>query len=872
MRSICLHSQRKGGRSGGRRHAVVSWRRALPLLVGLLAGRAASSALPQDCDWNYRVQLPPNGPTASRWPVLGDEDDPAGLTLFLGANAPLPSDLLFTDGASNRARAPFFRITDSTLALDAPLQALDEQGRTLVLVMLQSRVEANRLLVFRRDSSGTGADHGFRPLPVAGADSSAARFVEPAPEPPDLYLRETSLSVAGDLLPDHPGVEVLYEHVWHCRDARGARHWIELRSVEDWRLHWSVELPGSVRDLLVEPGVDGPGFVLLTGNGCHGSSALGLDDCQPWLLRFDRFGRQIGEAFDAAPEGPGIAAHVHQLPGDPGRLLLQNCPDWRPDSSASRLRLLDAGSFEVLAEAPVPFSVSSLVRPALDGSWQLLLQEDGPRISAWNSRLEPAGVFAPEEACSLLGWLPAPAGGPGRAGEALALVSTASGRLVVLDEALRILSADPVAGGDFKIRRGPRPQQDSALPVYRAGEKRLLALNTSVGPLHGDWIRRDRRLLWALRAAIGLLSVALGLGALRLYRRWRLNRIALQALYRASPDAVLLADRRLRLVEMNGPMAKLIADVAGADAEPTRPGRPLAELLSQGALQRLLEVLEAGRPVQERWSCLIDSSPEDWWLRLQPLDAGRADRMLVLRNISHQLGEDRRRVWRSMSQTTAHHMKTPLQGLSGSIDSILHRLHRKAGSGLDDGDVDLVRAQALEAGARSRELKGLIHDFLSISDREIRPRPLDLKSFLLKEVGRFKEQHARLETRIRLRLADDLTERVAVDAFHLLHALVNLLENALKAVAGAGEIVVEAGGLDGGGFWIEVHDDGRGIEPAALPRIFEPQVGFFGEGTGLGLAIVKHVVDAHGGRIRVRSRLGEGTSMRLEFPAEGRMA
>ena len=70
--------------------------------------------------------------------------------------------------------------------------------------------------------------------------------------------------------------------------------------------------------------------------------------------------------------------------------------------------------------------------------------------------------------------------------------------------------------------------------------------------------------------------------------------------------------------------------------------------------------------------------------------------------------------------------------------------------------------------------------------------------------------------------------------------------------------------------FIEVADNGPGIPPEALSKIFEP---FFttkpvGEGTGLGLSITHGIISAHGGRIEVESRKGEGTCFRIRLPGE----
>jgi signal transduction histidine kinase len=92
----------------------------------------------------------------------------------------------------------------------------------------------------------------------------------------------------------------------------------------------------------------------------------------------------------------------------------------------------------------------------------------------------------------------------------------------------------------------------------------------------------------------------------------------------------------------------------------------------------------------------------------------------------------------------------------------------------------------------------------------------------------------------------------------LKEVLVNLLENARDA--GAGEIVVRAAGG-----CVSVADDGRGIDPELLPRIFEPRFSTNTSGSGLGLAIVRRLVESWGGRVEVASELGRGTVVTLHL-------
>ncbi|WP_372874888.1 sensor histidine kinase [Pseudomonas sp.] len=95
----------------------------------------------------------------------------------------------------------------------------------------------------------------------------------------------------------------------------------------------------------------------------------------------------------------------------------------------------------------------------------------------------------------------------------------------------------------------------------------------------------------------------------------------------------------------------------------------------------------------------------------------------------------------------------------------------------------------------------------------------------------------------------------------------NVLDNAVKALAGPGSIRVTSRLGGGGALEVIVEDNGCGIPAADLPRLFEP---FFttrpvGSGTGLGLSVARDTMTAHQGEILVHSRLGTGTRVTLRF-------
>jgi signal transduction histidine kinase len=95
----------------------------------------------------------------------------------------------------------------------------------------------------------------------------------------------------------------------------------------------------------------------------------------------------------------------------------------------------------------------------------------------------------------------------------------------------------------------------------------------------------------------------------------------------------------------------------------------------------------------------------------------------------------------------------------------------------------------------------------------------------------------------------------------------NLLVNAVQAIPDRGHITLRSGCLDQQ-VWVAVSDDGAGIPAEIQTRIFDP---FFttkpvGKGTGLGLSVSYGIIDKHGGRIEVKSQLGEGSTFTVWLP------
>ena len=148
--------------------------------------------------------------------------------------------------------------------------------------------------------------------------------------------------------------------------------------------------------------------------------------------------------------------------------------------------------------------------------------------------------------------------------------------------------------------------------------------------------------------------------------------------------------------------------------------------------------------------------------------------------------------------------------------------------------------------------------------------PVDLAS-VVSETVRLQESQAKArDIDIRTIIPADLP-LVLGDSGRLKQVLVNLTSNAIKYNMEYGLVTIELKALNGG-VAIEVSDNGPGIPEDNLSHLFErfyrvPDAEGFTEGTGLGLTITQRIIEEHGGRIEVKSVLGEGSTFCCYLPA-----
>ncbi len=215
----------------------------------------------------------------------------------------------------------------------------------------------------------------------------------------------------------------------------------------------------------------------------------------------------------------------------------------------------------------------------------------------------------------------------------------------------------------------------------------------------------------------------------------------------------------------------------------------------------------------------------------------------------------------------SHELKTPIFAAQGFIHTLLD-------GAMED---ETVRDKFLEKAARSLDnLTILVQDLLMLSRMESGDIKMQFSHFdlypLISNIFEQLEEAAQTKN-IRLKFDKHQIPKAMAyaDRNRIGQVMTNLIENAVKYGNEGGTVVVEMEN-EKDHLVISVRDDGPGIEPEHLKRIFER---FYrieksrsknSGGTGLGLAITKHIVEAHGSKISVTSKPGKGAQFRFKLP------
>ena len=320
----------------------------------------------------------------------------------------------------------------------------------------------------------------------------------------------------------------------------------------------------------------------------------------------------------------------------------------------------------------------------------------------------------------------------------------------------------------------------------------------------------------------------------------------------ALPDAGVVLDKDHAIAWLNAAAERLLGlrpEDRGQRIENLVRAPEFAEFLRHGAPGQLLRLAS---PVDENVK-----------LSLQLVPYGETQRLLLAKDITHEMRLET--VRRTFVANASHELRSPLTVISGYLDSLA-----------DDPELaEHWREPVGEMARQSERMRRIIDDLLTLSRLEAsapeaeRER-VDAPGML---AALRKEALARPQRPATIDLLLDSDARLLGVESEIYSAFANVIGNALKYTPEDGRVVIRWY-LDGASACLAVTDTGVGIPADAIPRLTER---FYrvdkgrdraSGGTGLGLAIVKHVLQRHGARLEVQSRLGEGSTFTCRFPAD----
>jgi signal transduction histidine kinase len=264
---------------------------------------------------------------------------------------------------------------------------------------------------------------------------------------------------------------------------------------------------------------------------------------------------------------------------------------------------------------------------------------------------------------------------------------------------------------------------------------------------------------------------------------------------------------------------------------------------AEAALRKAHAELE--RRVEERTAELIESNRELW--RLQ----GEIKRVEPLAALGQVTG------------TIAHELGTPLNSVLGytqllAQDGLTENARRR---------VEIIRTQV------ERMVNIIDHYLTHVRSSFQREDRVNMNALIGETLVMLKPIFQQHHVEIRTELAESLPILLA-DGASLQRVLINLIDNAIDAIKDSGTVTITtqscpASGSAAPGVLIIVSDNGAGISPEVLPRIFDMFVTTKapGHGSGLGLAISREIVKGHGGTLEITSEPRRGTAARVFLPA-----
>ncbi|MBI4611437.1 MAG: PAS domain-containing protein [Candidatus Rokubacteria bacterium] len=347
--------------------------------------------------------------------------------------------------------------------------------------------------------------------------------------------------------------------------------------------------------------------------------------------------------------------------------------------------------------------------------------------------------------------------------------------------------------------------------------------------------------------------------------QWQSEKAQMEGIINTLEDAVVVLNRNRQVIFCNQAAAELL-------------GRPMEEMLNQPleaflpaqhallpVVEGLFEVGQECRNVPMKVPCRDGPTRElaassyrireggqagGGVLALKDLDPVRAVQSLV--TYSQKLAALGR-----LTSGVAHELKNPLNAMRIHLELVKTRL--KAGQPEVGENLDVIAREI-------QQLDRVVQGFLKFArPQDLRLAPVDMNAVLTEVARLTAPEAAQSGAQIILDPAPHLP-RAMGDAELLQQACTNLVTNAIQAMPRGGTVTLATRLLPQGVIEVRVSDEGVGIPPEEIEKIFRLYYTTKSDGSGIGLSLVYRIVQLHDGRIDVESTVGRGTTVILTLP------
>ncbi len=397
-----------------------------------------------------------------------------------------------------------------------------------------------------------------------------------------------------------------------------------------------------------------------------------------------------------------------------------------------------------------------------------------------------------------------------------------------------------------------RERDCAAVPVL--WQKRLIAVLAVEFPRDYNFVQSGSRLRLLKSLAE---HVAPNLDNAELYTHTQEQNKLLEAILGGSPAAIMVLDEAFKLIKTN---KAVVGELANAGE--IKPGTAFIDLLNRVGIDTdMQQAIQKEFQTQVNFRKEIKLGKKVFNLDAAKLDFG--DWVVILSDITALAEVSRLKT--QMVRMASHDLKKPLSRVLG-YGSLL----------LDDPDQNALNIQQRQylqrmfhAGEEMLELIDDILDLEQLRSSHIKTKLVSVPAILKEVSQRFLHDIENKKLKLKQEVESDLPEIIG-DPLLLSQALSNLIENAIKYTPEDGTITTRIC-REKNHLRIEIADTGYGIPESAQSQLFQE---FFRvrsrntahiSGTGLGLSLARSIVEAHNGRIGVRSKEGVGSTFFIEL-------